>query len=73
VSIDYEKRGLMACTVQRFAGRAGQLKFLDLDHPNSSARLLHGERQSFAETFRRMLNRQFPGWKIETLSAEMSL
>jgi hypothetical protein len=73
VSIDYEKRGLMACTVQRFAGRAGQLKFLDLDHPSSSARLLHGNRQSFAEAFRRMLNRQFPGWKIETLSAEMSL
>jgi hypothetical protein len=32
-----------------------------------------GQRQNFAEQFRRMLQRQFPGWEVETLSSALDL
>jgi hypothetical protein len=73
VAIEARKPGLMVCLIQRFGGKTGRLTLLDLAHPRSAGRLLQGERQSFSETFRRMLNRQFPGWNIQSLTTEMSL
>ena len=73
VGIEAEKPGLLVCTVQRFGGAAGRLSLLDLAHPRSSGRLKRGDRGSFAEGFRLMLNRQFPGWEVRRLSSEMSL
>ncbi|MGA8593468.1 MAG: hypothetical protein WB676_01880 [Bryobacteraceae bacterium] len=71
--IEARKPGLLVCTIQRFGGAAGRLNVLDLDHPRSVNRLVTGGRQSFSEAFRRMLNRQFPGWTVRALSTEMSL
>jgi hypothetical protein len=72
-AIEARKPGLLVCTIQRFGGMAGRLNVLDLAHPRSVNRLVTGGRQSFSEAFRRMLNRQFPGWTVRTLSTEMSL
>src|SRR5690242_12489153 len=51
------KSGSLECTIQMFGGKTGRLRLLDLDHPNSTARLLQGGRRSFGEGFRRMLSR----------------
>lgn len=73
LSIEAKMPGAMECIVQRFAGATAKLNLLDLDHPRAAARLLRGGRRTFAESFRRMLARQFPGWEIRSLSTEMSL
>lgn len=73
IGVETGKPGLLVCTVQRFGGATGRLSLLDLAHPRSTERLKRGDRGNFAEGFRKMLNRQFPGWEIQTLSTEMSL
>ncbi len=59
--------------VQRFGGKDGKITFLDLDRPQTAHRSLLGSRQRFAEKFRRMLSRQFPGWQIPALSTGLDL
>ncbi len=73
LSIENRSTGTLDCTVHRFGGVPGKLSFLDLDRPQTAHKKLAGNRQTFAEQFRRMLFRQFPGWEIETLSASMDL
>jgi hypothetical protein len=73
LSLDKQSTGVLDCTVQRFGGATGKLAFLDLDKPQSSVRWSNGSRQSFGETFRRMLQRQFPGWEITALSSAKDL
>jgi hypothetical protein len=73
LSIERHATGVLDCTVQRFGGRPGKLSFLDLDRPQTAHRSLVGLRSSFAEQFRRMLFRQFPGWEIATLSCGLDL
>ena len=73
LSIESHSTGTLDCTVHRFGGVPGKLSFLDLDRPQTAHKKLTGNRQTFAEQFRRMLFRQFPGWEIEALSAAMDL
>ena len=73
VDIERQATGVLDCAIQRFGGAAGRLSFLDLDRPQSAHTSLCGIRQNFAEQFRRMLFRQFPGWEIENLSCSMDL
>ena len=73
LSIDRASAGALDCTVQRFGGATGTLAFLDLDRPQTAARAIRSSRQSFAEQFRRMLCRQFPGWQIGSISSALDL
>lgn len=73
LAIDKRAPGVLDCSVQLFGGKTGILAFLDLDRPQTACRTLRGERLSFAERFRRMLQRQFPGWEVEMLSTGMDL
>ncbi len=73
LSIDSAKPGVLECTVQRFGGAKGSLTFLDLERPQTAARSQRSLRQNFAEQFRRMLARQFPGWQIPSLTAAQDL
>lgn len=73
LSIDRHAPGVLDCTVQRFGGTPGKLSFLDLDRPQSAHKFQSGMRQSFAEQFRRMLFRHFPGWEVATLSCGLDL
>lgn len=73
LTIERQAPGILDCTVQRFGGKAGKLSFLDLDRPQTAHKAQCGERQSFAEQFRRMLCRQFPGWTLAALSCGMDL
>jgi len=73
VSIERHSSGVLDCTIQRFGGKPGKLSFLDLDRPQTGHKAVCGLRQAFAEQFRRMLFRQFPGWEISTLTCSMDL
>lgn len=73
LTIERRAPGVLDCTVHRFGGKPGKLTFLDLDRPQTAYRSHSGMRQSFAEQFRRMLFRQFPGWEIATLSSGLDL
>lgn len=73
LSIERHATGVLDCTIQRFGGKPGKLSFLDLDRPQSAHKTVCGLRQTFAEQFRRMLFRQFPGWDISTLTCSMDL
>ena len=59
---------VLDCSVQRFGGKTGKLTLLDLDRPQAAHRCQAGSKHSFAEKFRRMLSRQFPGWAVAVLS-----
>jgi len=65
--------GLLDCSIQKFAGKPGRMTFLDLDRPQTAHRSLRAVRENFAEQFRRMLSRQFPGWEIAALSSAQDL
>jgi hypothetical protein len=65
--------GILDCSVQKFGGKPGRLACVDLDKPRTAHRTLRGTRQNFAEQFRRMLLRQFPGWEIRVLSSAQDL
>lgn len=67
------KPGTLICQVQRFGRPPGKLTFTDLDRPSASARVHASQRYTFAERFRLMLSRQFPGWAIEQLSSALDL
>ena len=73
LSIEGESVGALECRIHRFGGLAGKLTFLDTARPQTEHRQLAGRRQSFAEQFRTMLQRQFPGWEIEILTSAMDL
>ncbi len=73
MSVERHTTGVLDCAIQKFGGQASRLTFLDLDKPQTVHRRRMGQRQNFAEQFRRMLQRQFPGWEVETLSAALDL
>jgi hypothetical protein len=73
MALERAATGVLDCSVQKFGGKPGRLTFLDLDRPQTAHRSLRGARQNFAEQFRRMLLRQFPGWEIPVLSSAQDL
>jgi hypothetical protein len=73
LGIERAGTGVLDCTAQKFGGTSVRFSFLDLDLPQSAHRKTCGTRQNFAERFRRMLARQFPGWEIASLSSSLDL
>jgi hypothetical protein len=73
LSVERHSTGVLDCAIQKFGGKPSRLTFLDLDRPQTVHRKRMGHRQNFAEQFRRMLQRQFPGWDVETLSSALDL
>lgn len=73
LSIDKYGTGVLECSVQRFGGKPGSISFLDLDRPQAAYKTVAGARKTFAEQFRRMLCRHFPGWEITALTSSLDL
>lgn len=73
LSLERHATGVLDCAIHCFGGKPGKLSFLDLERPQSAHRFQSGMRQSFAEQFRRMLFRHFPGWEIASLSCGLDL
>ncbi len=73
VAVENRKAASLHCLVERFGGRTAKLTLLDLAKPQAAAQTFHGQRASFSEQFRRMLQREFPDWQVTTLTSEMDL
>jgi hypothetical protein len=71
--VETSKTGTLDCLIHRFAGQPAKLTFLDADRPQTAHRKLAGTRHSFAEQFRRMLARQFPGWHAHAVTSSIDL
>jgi hypothetical protein len=64
--------GRLELEIQRIGGKRGSLLLVDWARAASTLER-KARRLQLRERFRRMLARQFPGWKITTLSAEADL
>ncbi len=73
VDIERKSTGILDCLIHRFGNKPSRLTFMDLDRPQTEHRQLSGSRQNFAEQFRRMLTRQYPGWEVRTLTTAPDL
>ncbi len=73
VAIELERPGRLELRVERFAKRIGTLMLADMARAKNQPVERHGERLIFREQFRRLLLRQFTGWKVAGLSTEMDL
>ena len=71
--IERRTTGLLDCTVERFGGKNGKLTLLDLQRPQAMRWSAAAGKQHFAEKFRRILCRQFPGWQLPVLSTGLDL
>ena len=73
VSVELERPGRLELKVERFAKRVGTLLLADMARAKNQPFERHGGRLVFREQFRRLLLRQFTGWKVAELSTEMDL
>lgn len=73
VGIEEERPGRLELRVERFARRIGTLLLADMARGKNQPLGRHGARLIFREQFRRLLLRQFTGWKVAELSTEMDL
>jgi hypothetical protein len=68
-----ESSGRLELGIERFGGKRGVLLLVDSARPNSLGARRKADRQVFGSVFRRMLSREFSGWRIAELSTEPNL
>ncbi len=68
-----DTRGRLELSVERFGKRAGTLLLADAAAPKNQSLDRRGARLEFRELFRRFLFRQFPGHRLQELSADPDL
>jgi len=68
-----EQPGRLELRTERFGGRPGVLILVDSARPRNLGVRRKADRQVFGAMFRRMLYREFPGWRIVELSTEANL
>ena len=71
--VEDSKRGRLTLRVERFGGRQGSVLLFDQARPANQSADRRGSRMVFRETFRRFLRRQFPDWKLTSLSSDADL
>ena len=73
VGLERASPGRMDLRIERFGKRRGTITLLDQARPVSVPATLQAGRRLFREQFRQFLRRQYPGWKLESLSTEPDL
>ena len=73
VGIESTSRGRLELRFERFGKKTGTLALVDLQHGARERLDLHTSRLEFREQFRRFLRRNFPAYRIATLSTEPNL
>jgi hypothetical protein len=68
-----EKPGKLTLAIEKFPKREGSLQLIDVARPALAGVARQERRLSFREEFRRLLAREFAGWKISELSSELDL
>jgi len=71
--VKLEKPGRLELTIERFGGRSGTVRLIDLGRAANHEAARRGARLKFRERFRESLHRQFPDWRIAELSTEPDL
>ena len=67
------KPGRLELTVERFGKKTGSLQLLDVARPQAMQKAQLEGRKTWRETFRRLLSKLYPQWRIATLSNEPDL
>jgi len=70
VAVDQELPGRLQLRIARLGGKPGRLILYDQRRPRNSGAARRGSRLVTREWFRRFLRRQFPGWRIASLSGD---
>ena len=73
VGIEAEHAARLDLSVERFGRRTGVAQLLDMAKPSAEKMTRRSGRLTFRETFRRMLSRQFPRFRIIDLSSDPDL
>jgi hypothetical protein len=63
----------MELVTQKLGGKTGKLLLYDAYRPANDGISRRGKRLVFGEQFRRMLQREYPGWRVAELSTEAHL
>lgn len=73
VSVVEAKPGRLTLRVERFGAGTGRVVLYDESAPSSAVVRKQGKRHVFRELLRGMVRREFPGWRLLDLSAELDL
>ncbi len=73
VAVAAERPGRLTLSIERFGGKTGQITLYDESKPSSAPLRKQSERHHFREVVRAMLSKQFPGWRLLDLSADLDL
>lgn len=73
VSVAEAKPGRLTLHVERFGTKTGKVVLYDEASASSATVRKQGERHYFREQLRGMMRREFPGWRLLDLSADMDL
>jgi hypothetical protein len=68
-----QRPGRLRVEVALFGGKGGVLEIVDRGRPGARPALRKGEQQILRERFRRMLARQFAGWRVVELTSGADL
>ncbi|MFN0102313.1 MAG: hypothetical protein ACKV2U_09505 [Bryobacteraceae bacterium] len=73
IAIAEDRPGRLTLTIERFGGKLGMMVLYDESKPASAPLRKQGERHHFREQLRSLLRKQFPGWRLLDLSADLDL
>lgn len=73
IAISEDRPGRLTLTIERFGGKLGMIVLYDQAKPASAPLRKQGERHHFREHLRGLLRKQFPGWRLLDLSADLDL
>lgn len=73
IAIAEDRPGRLTLTIEKFGGKSGMLVLYDQSKPASAPLRKQGERHHFREHLRGLLRKQFPGWRLLDLSADLDM
>ena len=73
IAIAEDRPDRLTLTIEKFGGKLGTLVIYDQSKPSSAPLRKQGERHHFREHLRGLLRKQFPGWRLLDLSADLDM
>jgi hypothetical protein len=73
IAVAEDRPGRLTLTIERFGCKFGMLVLYDQSKPASAPLRKQGERHHFREHLRGLLRKQFPGWRLLDLSADLDM
>ena len=73
IAVAEDRPGRLTLTIERFGGKLGMIVLYDESQPASAPLRKQGERHHFREQLRGLLRKQYPGWRLLDLSADLDM